>query len=174
MCGVSMILMFFFTYDSNYTYYKTIWNEMLTLSLLQMPCVGTVLYYTEGNSCNQKVFWHSCNRARGFSYRLKRKGNGYTKSPNFPRTRDFVSFSMNTDSLNPWLTILKIKVEFILCWPNPIFLPFFFSQNKWEFYPIYNLLSYIIFFFFFFFYSHIFFTIMCLYFFPFFQRNIHN
>ena len=71
----------FSVYASKNADYKTLWKELLPLSLLQMlivigPFVGTVLHYTEGNSYNQKVFCNGCNVAKGFHLAKKKERDG--------------------------------------------------------------------------------------------------
>ena len=120
----------FSMYASKNTYYKTfernVTSVLATNTYYHWPLVGTVLHYVEGNLYNQKVFCNGCNRALGFSLRLKeRKGKDRTKSPKFLGTRDFVlinnkSSLYHSKNYNP-----KMKAVLIPCWPHPIFLPSF-------------------------------------------------
>ena len=68
----------FSIYASKNADYKTLWKEMLLLSLLQMltvigPLIGTILHYAEGNSYNQQVFCNGCNGAKGFHLAKKKE-----------------------------------------------------------------------------------------------------
>ena len=58
--------------------YKTLLKRNITSMLaakltMISPLVSTILHYTEGNSCNQKVFLPGWNEAKGFGFKLKKK-----------------------------------------------------------------------------------------------------
>ena len=130
-----MILVIFLYMLQRMQITKSFQKEMLPLPLLQKltvigPLIGTILYYAEGNSCNQKVFWNGCNGAMGFSFRLKRKRkkNDKTKSPKFLGIRDFVYIIINAHYLNPRIVIPQLKTEFNIIGLTQFFFFFFFHK----------------------------------------------